>query len=151
MVSVGKRSRRTSALAGCMCAFTAFQAAPAEAACKTYRHRAKAESLLGTDLAYLNISIRVCHNGRRITKAETLDITPSTTKNALGSVEFLGVSPEPIAEYRAWHGRSRGSYYVKAGGSFKQNLVAWDGKAWYMWASMRITGDGKVTKKRQNG
>ena len=126
-------------------------ASPAVAACKTYKHRAKIESdPFGTDQAYLNIQIRACYNGRRITKAGTLDITPSYTKNALGTYEFEGVSPEPIAEYQAWRGRRRGTYYVKAGGNFQQRAVGVVGRSSYIWASMRIYGNGHVKKDRQN-
>jgi hypothetical protein len=125
---------------------------PAEAACKVYKHRAKLESdPFGTDLAYLNISMRVCYNGRRVTKAGALDITPSFTRNALSTVKFEGVSPEPIREYRAWHGRSKGSIFVKAGGTFTQGVPKLPSTSRYLWASMQIFGSGEVRKDRQNG
>jgi hypothetical protein len=123
----------------------------AEASCKTYKHRAKIESdPFGADLAYLNIKIRVCYNGRRITKAGTLDIEPSYTNNAMGTMEFQGVEPDPTAEYRSWHGRKKGSYYVKAGGNFQQRAWGVTGRSSYIWASMQIYGNGDVRKNRKN-
>jgi hypothetical protein len=124
----------------------------AEATCKTYKHRAKVESdPIGTDLAYLNISMRVCYNGKRITKAGVLDITPAQTANALGTMKFDGPTPDPLREYRTWRGRSKGSFYVKAGGNWTQQAVGFEGKTSYVWASMRIFGNGSVQKDRQNG
>ena len=125
----------------------------AEATCKVYKHRAKLESdPFGTDLAYLNIKIRACYNGRRITKVGMLDITPTFTDNAMSTMRFDGVSPRPTAEYRPWHGRSKGSYYVKAGGNFHQSLVdPLPDSDRYLWASMRIYGNGDVDKNRHNG
>jgi hypothetical protein len=126
--------------------------AVAEASCKTYKHRAKVESdPIGTDLAYLNISLRVCYNGKRITKAGVLDITPSQTANALGTMKFDGPKPDPTREYRTWHGQRKGSFYVKVGGNWTQQAVGYEGKTSYVWASMRIFGDGRVDKDRQNG
>lgn len=125
----------------------------AEATCKTFKHRAKLESdPFGTDLAYLNLKIRSCYNGRRITKVGALDITPTFTDNAMSTMRFDGVSPRPITEYRAWHGRSKGSYYVKAGGNFHQSLIdPFPDSDRYLWASMRIYGNGDVDKNRHNG
>jgi hypothetical protein len=105
----------------------------------------------GTDLAYLNIALRVCFNGQRVTKAGVLDITPSVTSNALGTMKFDGPTPDPIREYRAWHGRRNGSFYVKVGGNWTQQVVGIEGKTSYVWASMRIFGNGAVTKDRHNG
>jgi hypothetical protein len=138
--------------AGFVAVTLSLGAAPvADAACKTYKHRAKIESdPFGTDLAYLNIQIRMCYNGRRITKAGTLHITPSYTNNALGTMEFQGVEPDPIAEYQTWRGRRKGSYYVKAGGNFQQRAGGITGRSSYIWASMRIYGNGAVRKDRQN-
>jgi hypothetical protein len=125
----------------------------AQAACKTYKHRAKVESdPFKTDLAYLNLKIRVCYNGHRITKAGALDITPTFTNNAMGTMRFDGVTPFPTTEYRTWHGRSKGSYFVKAGGNFHQSLPGpLPDSDRYIWASMQIYGDGSVKKDRANG
>lgn len=122
----------------------------AQATCKTYHHRAKLESgIFKTDLAYLNIKIRACYNGRSISKVGALDITPTFTKNAMGTMRFDGVSPRPTTEHQPWHGRKKGSYYVKAGANFHQSL--WDPAPdvdKYLWASMRIYGNGSVDKDR---
>ncbi len=124
----------------------------AQAACQTYKHRAKIESQpFGTDLAYLSIALRACYNGRRITKAGSLDITPSYTSNALGSMGFQGVEPEPITEYRVWRGRKKGSYYVKAGGNFVQQAVGFEGKTTYIWVSMKVLANGVAVLDRKNG
>jgi len=80
-----------------------------------------------------------------------LDITPSVTANALGTMKFDGVTPTPISEYRAWRKRKTGSFYVKAGGNWTQQVVGYEGKTNYVWASMRIFGNGKVDKDRHNG
>ena len=91
---------RTVAIAALALAATLAVPVAADAACKTYKHRAKMESLFGTDLAYLNTKVRVCYNGRRITKVGALDITPTFTRNSLGTVKWEGVSPPPLTEYR---------------------------------------------------
>jgi hypothetical protein len=139
-------------LLGTAVALTALVApATANATCRTFKHRAKIESsVFKTDLAYLNLSIRVCFNGNRITKAGTLDITPSFTKNAMGTWEWDGMGGDPIHEYRAWHGRAHGSYYVKASGQFDQSAAGVQGAHAFIWASMRIYGNGHVDKNRKN-
>lgn len=125
----------------------------AEAACKIYKHRAKVESdPFGADLAYLNLKLRVCYNGRTITKAGALDITPTFTDNAMSSMKFDGVTPIPTTEYRAWRGRKKGSYYVKAGGNFHQALPGpLPDNDRYVWASLQIYSNGTVEKDRENG
>jgi hypothetical protein len=125
----------------------------AEAACKTYKHRAKVESdPFGADLAYLNIKIRACYNGRRITKVGALDITPTFTDNAMSTYRFDGVSPLPTTEYRPWRGHKKGSYYVKAGGNFHGALPGpLPDSDRYVWASMKIFATGAVEKDRHNG
>jgi|SRR3954447_15639598 hypothetical protein len=151
---LGRKGHRGRALAITALALVASLALPlsAEATCKVYKHRAKLESdPFGTDLAYLNIQMRVCYNGRRVTKAGALDITPSFTNNALSTVKFEGVSPVPIREYRAWHGAKHGSIFVKAGGTFTQGVPKLPSSSRYLWASMQIFGDGGVRKDRQNG
>lgn len=126
--------------------------AVADAKCRNYKHRAKVESFpFNGDLAYLNIALRACYNGKRITKAGVLDITPTVTNNSLGTMKFDGPSPEPIREYRAWRGRRKGSFYVKAGGNWTQQAMGIEGQTDYVWASMRIFGNGKVHKDRKNG
>lgn len=144
---------RTRTLAAVTVAAVASLAAPsaADAACKTYEHRAKIESdPFGTDLAYLNIKIRACTNGHRVTSAGTLDASPSYTNNAMGSMEFQGFSPEPIKEFRRWRGRSHGQLFVKAGGNFQQRAGGVTGRSSYIWASMKILGNGRVIKARKN-
>jgi hypothetical protein len=151
---LGRRGHRSRALAIAALALVASLAMPlsAEAACKVYKHRAKLESdPFGTDLAYLNIQMRVCFNGRRITKAGALDITPSFTRNALSTVKFEGVSPAPIREYRGWNHRAHGSIFVKAGGTFAQEVPGLPASRRYLWASMQIFGNGEVHKDRRNG
>jgi hypothetical protein len=125
----------------------------AEAACKTYKHRAKMESdPFGADLAYLNLKVRACYNGRTITKVGALDITPTFTDNAMSTIKFDGVSPIPTTVYRQWRGRKKGSYFVKAGGSFHQSLPGpLPDSDRYLWASMHIFADGTVEKARENG
>ena len=125
----------------------------ADASCRTFKHRAKMESsAFKTDLAYLNIEQRACYSGRRITKVYELKISPSFTNNALGTVSFDGLDSDPIEEYRTWHHRAHGSYYVWAGGSFTQsfNVPFVPDAHCHMWASMRILGDGHVIKDRDN-
>jgi hypothetical protein len=147
------RPARVVAIAALALLATLAMPLAAEAKCKTYRHRAKLESdPFKTDLAYLNLTIRACYNGRRITKVGSLDITPTFTNNAMGTMRFDGVSPRPTTEYRAWHGRKHGSYYVKAGANFHQSLPGpIPDSDRYLWASMHIFGDGSVHKDRANG
>lgn len=145
------RSSRRRAIGVAVAAAVLAVPASASATCKTFKHRAKIESsVFKSDLAYLNIAVRACYNGKRVTKVGTLDITPSFTKNAMGTWAFDGMGGDPIHEYRSWHGRSHGSYYVKASGQFDQSAVGVQGAHAFIWASMQIYGDGHVAKDRKN-
>jgi hypothetical protein len=151
--TLNKRLARVATMAAL--ALLASLAVPlaADAACKSYKHRAKVESdPFGADLAYLNLKIRVCYNGHKITKVGALDITPTFTNNAMGTMRFDGVSPFPTTEYREWRGHNKGSYFVKAGGNFHQALPGpLPDTDRYIWASMQIYGNGTVHKDRANG
>jgi hypothetical protein len=125
----------------------------AQASCRTFEHRAKMESsVFNTDLAYLNIEERACYSGKRITKVYDLVVSPSFTDNSLGTISFDGLDSTPTEEYRTWHHRRHGSYYVRAGGNFTQsfNVPFVPDAHCHMWASMRILGSGRVIKDRDN-